>query len=389
MKKLSILFSVLALALFACSDDSAAEKKVDKDINLVVNGIIQSAAGQPIAIVTESQNGRVLVDQGNIDQNGQFKLKTGIPGMGLYILQIGSNPDNGLVFTAQPGDSIFMKGDLNDLFTSVQVTGVEWGNDYQTYMRLLKKMMDGQNEIMQKQGQLSQDEMLKEYMVYKNEVDQFAAKQILKDPSSSFNLVLSNSLMPTMGYQYWDTTYLQVLKTMNNAYTRKYSGNPLANSFDMQVNSVMSGYEDYKLVISGKKKAVELVMLDTEDKERRLSDLKGKVVLIDFWASWCGPCRKENPKVVALYNKYKSKGFEIFSVSLDERKADWLVAIEQDGLIWPNHVSDLKGWKSYVTKLYGFNSIPHTELVGKDGNIIAEGLRGDALEQKLKELFKS
>lgn len=389
MNKFKALFGAVALFLSACSGSGEANGDANLDSNLVVGGVLSAAAGQPVAIVTESPNGRVLVDQGTVDQNGNFKLRTEIPGMGLYILQVGSNPDNGLVFTAMPGDSIHFKGDLNNLFSSVQVSGVDWGKKYQEYMRLLQTVMEGQNALMQKQGQMSQEEMVKEYIQMKKKVDDYAATQIINDPSSSFNLVLSNSLMPSMGYQYWDAKYLDALNQMNAAYTRKYSGNPLAKSFDDQVKSVNSGYEDYQLMISGKKKAVELVMLDTEDKERRLSDLKGKVVLIDFWASWCGPCRKENPKVVELYKKYKNKGFDIFSVSLDERKADWLVAIEQDGLIWPNHVSDLKGWKTIVTRLYGFNSIPHTVLVGKDGNIIAEGLRGEALEQKLKEIFKS
>ncbi len=389
MRKIGVLFSAVALVLSSCGNSNEQENSQIGEVNLVIEGALTSAAGQPIAIVTESQNGRVLVDQGTIDDKGTFKLRTNIPGMGMYILQIGTNPDNGLVLTAQPGDSIHVEGDLADLNTSVRLSGVEWGGEYQKYMRLLKTMMDGQNAIMLKQDQMTQDQMVKEFMVYKKVVDQFAVDHIKKNPSSSFNLVLSNSLLPTMGFQYWDSTYLPILKEMNAAYSRKYAGNPLANSFDMQVNQVINGFADYQMMISGKKKALEIVMLDTEDIERRLSDLKGKVVLIDFWASWCGPCRKENPKVVQLYKKYKEKGFEIFSVSLDERKADWLVAIEQDGLIWPNHVSDLKGWKSMVTKLYGFSSIPYTVLVGKDGNIIAEGLRGEALEQKLKEIFKS
>ncbi len=388
MKKIGIFACAIGILLTACKSKDTDDSKEGKG-NLIVAGNFQDAAGQPIAVVTESQNGRVLIDQGTIDEKGEFKLKTDIPGLGLYILQIGSNPDNGLVFTAEPGDSVHFKGKTNDLLTSVRVTGVPWGNDYQTYMTHLRKMMEGQNELMKMQDQMSQDQMVEKFMELKKGVDNFAVQHIKKDPSSSFNLVLSNSLMPTMGFQYWDSTYLPVLVDMDKAFIKKYGDNPLAQSFDVQVNQIISGFEDYREMKSGRKKAVELVLLDTEDKERRLSDLKGKVVLIDFWASWCGPCRKENPNVVKIYKKYKDKGFEIFSVSLDERKADWLVAIEQDGLIWPNHVSDLKGWKTMVTKLYNFSAIPHTVLVGKDGNVIAEGLRGEALEQKLKEIFKS
>lgn len=117
-----------------------------------------------------------------------------------------------------------------------------------------------------------------------------------------------------------------------------------------------------------------------------LSDFKGKVVYIDFWASWCGPCRKENPNVVAQYKKYKDKGFDILGVSLDRDHGAWKRAIEQDGLPW-HHISDLKGWQSQHAQLYSINSIPQTVLVDKEGKIIARNLRGESLEAKLKELF--
>jgi thiol-disulfide isomerase/thioredoxin len=121
----------------------------------------------------------------------------------------------------------------------------------------------------------------------------------------------------------------------------------------------------------------------------KLSDLKGKVVLIDFWASWCGPCRKENPNVVRLYKKYEKQGFTVLSVSLDEDPNAWKAAIQKDGLIWKNHVSDLKGWKSNMPVLYGFEGIPFTVLVNREGNIIGKELRGEGLERKLSEVFKN
>lgn len=117
-----------------------------------------------------------------------------------------------------------------------------------------------------------------------------------------------------------------------------------------------------------------------------LKELRGKVVMIDFWASWCGPCRKENPHVKGLYEKYKGKGFDILGVSLDNSKDRWLKAIEQDGLPW-HHISDLGGWKNAAAVMYGVTSIPQTVLVDAEGNIIARNLRGPALDQKLAEIF--
>jgi peroxiredoxin len=133
--------------------------------------------------------------------------------------------------------------------------------------------------------------------------------------------------------------------------------------------------------------APDIKLKNPEGKEMSLYALKGKVVLVDFWASWCGPCRRENPNVIKAYDKYNKDGFEVFSVSLDRSVEPWKRAIEQDGLKWPYHVSDLKGWKSEAAALYEIHSIPHTLLINRDGTIAGTHLRGPQLESKLAELF--
>lgn len=132
--------------------------------------------------------------------------------------------------------------------------------------------------------------------------------------------------------------------------------------------------------------APEIVQNDPFGKRVTLSTLRGKYVLIDFWASWCRPCREENPNVVRLYNKFKTKGFDIFSVSLDDNRDAWTKAINDDKLLW-THVSDLAKWNSSVVKDYNIEAIPFTVLIDKDGKIIGKNLRGNELEKKLEEIF--
>ena len=172
--------------------------------------------------------------------------------------------------------------------------------------------------------------------------------------------------------------YASLYKQVRDSLIGRYPENEFVRHINQKVKSViMNGSE-----------APDIVLAGPDGVERRLSDLRGKVVLIDFWASWCRPCRMENPNVVRMYQRYHDKGFAIFSVSLDNNREAWLKAIETDGLVWPDHVSDLRGWSSAGGRLYGISSIPATVLVDRDGKVLARNLRGPQLEEKLKEIFE-
>ncbi|OUU01955.1 MAG: hypothetical protein CBB99_02955 [Bacteroidetes bacterium TMED39] len=215
-----------------------------------------------------------------------------------------------------------------------------------------------------------------------------SSKQVLQIRYQNIQTNRTNEIAKFIGDEagslasYFAVTYLfedTPLSMLNSVYSKMKIMHPAS-----QYTEQLAGRIENLSPLEVGAVAPEITLKTPSGKELKLSSLRGKMVLIDFWASWCRPCRAENPKVKVVYDKYKSKGFEIYGVSLDNSKSRWLGAIEQDGLSW-KHVSDLKGWKSIAAQKYKITSIPNTYLIDREGKIIAKGLRAYQLDKFLEK----
>jgi thiol-disulfide isomerase/thioredoxin len=346
---------------------------------LVINGTI-TEKGNYKQIFLDTLNGQnpwIYVSSA-IDENGSFKLIAPITATDIFRLRL--DDKNYMMLILAPGETIALKTVGGKLGGDAAIEGsfhtqllYNAMNASQLYESRKASLNQQYNEIQSSPKRDSLSAIIIRQFRENDSLQKAALKvQMEKNPASLAWLFFQDKFDMTNDFDIIDKTEAATFKA--------YPENSFVQQYHQQVEV------ERKTAIGAT--APEIALTDTDGKIRKLSSLKGKVVLIDFWASWCGPCRKENPNVVAMYKKYHDKGFEIFSVSLDKDRESWLAAIAKDNLVWPDHVSDLKYWKSAGAATYGVTSIPFTVLIDKKGKIVAKKLRGDELENKVMELCK-
>ena len=318
-----------------------------------LSGTLSSLPEGTVAILYEVVNDqRRPIDTLRLNLSGSFKLTLNPSAPTLYILQSDSR-ESMCHLMIGPKEKVTVDLLYRPELRIFQITNCKGSCNIELYRQFYDILLSATNPTLQA----------------------LIPQQIEQLLSQNKNVLMSAFLVTFFEQEF--ESHAALYAEIRDALIKDYPNDPYVTHLNDRLKSVLlPGME-----------APEISMKDTEGNIRRLSDLRGKVVMIDFWASWCGPCRRENPNVVKLYNKYHDKGFESYSVSLDKEKSAWLKAIKDDGLMWPNHVSDLNGWASSGGKTYGIMSVPSTVLVDKDGKIIARNLRGSELERKLAEIF--
>lgn len=383
MKKLSLL-AFAAIALYSCTSSDSGNTS-----GFEIKGNLSNSKGEAIYLEKLSQQGVTAVDSGTINEKGEFLMNHFSPSVGFYRLRI-SNA-NFAMMVLDSAQKVTVTADARDLGNTFNVDGSPDTKLFLEYNKLAqgqKVRTDSLENVFRtamitlKLDSLRADSLSKElqkpYEVMVSQYSEILAKKIKENPNSFASIMAIQQLRPE--------EYLDIYKLLDKGLSEKYPDNKDIKSYHGMVQQAEMMVQRTQAIKVGAE-APELILPMPNDKDFALSSLRGKVVLIDFWASWCAPCRKELPNVKRAYEKYKSKGFEILGVSLDKDRSAWLEAISKEGLTWPQ-VSDLKFWQSEACQIYAVQSIPYTVLIDKEGKIIATDLRGAELDKKLAEVLK-
>ncbi|MGM0647533.1 MAG: TlpA family protein disulfide reductase [Bacteroidota bacterium] len=307
-----------------------------------------------------------------------FRLDVRIEKAGYYELRESKN--NYMIIITEPGEHIKIEADY-DNFSRPKINGSPASEIFYTFLPRFMEHKNALDSLEDVYARLQQSES----KIPQEQKDQLVSSYNYhqKQQKEKIRRLVKQNINKLTGLMFVDQLDVKKDFTLLNSYAEALNTKYPENEF---VQAFYSNVKKEAKTATGEA-APEIALPTPQGDTLLLSELQGKIVLIDFWASWCKPCRDENPEMVRLYKKYKDQGYEVLGVSLDEKRESWLQAIKKDQLSW-HHVSDLKGWRSSAGNTYNVKTIPYTVLVDRQGNIIAKGLRGEALKKKLKQLFE-
>lgn len=365
------LILILAIALVACQNE--------KQSTPGISGELKNANGETIVLNQIKNNATVILDSARIDASGAFSFQGATGPFDFYTLVLNNQQ---VVLLTDSTENLKVTGDAEDLLKTYDVSGSEHSKvlrDYYAGAAAYRSEMDSIQQSFQSVAR-SNDNERKQALIdaFEKVREDYSAYQV-EFLNANYTSPACISILGEMKPE----EHLDIFKKVQGGIADTFSDHLYFSMLSNQIAEAEKRQAAAEKLQAGKM-APEIELPNPEGEVIPLSSLRGKVVLIDFWASWCKPCRRENPNVVKMYNAHKDEGFEIYGVSLDRNKEKWVQAIAQDGLTWPQ-VSDLKFWNSAAAKLYNVSSIPHTVLIDREGKIIATGLRGNALEEKVKE----
>ena len=377
-KKLIGLITLLLLTVSSVAQTNTAK---DDGFTVTLSGVIDEAVNSNILISNQNINqGRVPVTTITTDENGAFKSDFKIPFSGFYIFRLENGQAINLVL--KPESSIIVNGRFDNLLNDSEIKGSEASNQMKEFYQKFvpHKQFEDSLRLVLKSDPTKQSMVNKAFQVKAIPFKNYRNSYINKNANSPAILAALSNIDQEKEFD----LFKQVVSKLYTSFPEC----PTSKALLAHVNKLEAQKKINEKIGPGKP-APEITVTGVDGKELKLSDLRGKVVLIDMWASWCGPCRRENPNVVKAYNKYNKDGFEVFSVSFDKpgMKDRWLGAIKQDGLVWPYHGSELNGFNNQAARDYSVRGIPFTCLVDAEGNIVKTNLRGPALEVELEKIF--